>query len=429
MNDSIFQNSSLKTIHEILRIDPDMLSAVVPETAQPDATLFDVLGEPLIGIIRKDAEAREAFLRACCFEAPFGESWIHQTGVEGPYLSLELASAALDPEQYRATMAGIALSLNNAIPYDYRALAAERLLQVGPGAFLEEFRRVANTTEPLPLRQLDVKIGLRTDGIDHLFDIPETLAERLDLLKAASVAKTLESRAVLARRIVQRAAPQGHTQKFSKAQATGNEGLRSAAAEELIAQDAATDLIDPSDYLVVWDQELATPSMAETALTLAELLRIVLLCPEFKLPDTTVRPILVDFYRAVLKVSGRAIIGLSGGVFYVEHGADAHPSYFYMGRDAVIGKGCTIDCVGGVVLQRGSFLGGGFMPILIHTHKHIRKAGELGVAERKKILPCVFAARTGARLPMDAIGIFETADYIGQEASPYTGISAIPFDS
>jgi hypothetical protein len=95
-----------------------------------------------------------------------------------------------------------------------------------------------------------------------------------------------------------------------------------------------------------------------------------------------------------------------------------------MGRDAVIGKGCTIDGVGGAILQQGSFLGGGFMPILIHTHKHIRNAGEPGVAERKRVQPAVFVAMAGARLPMTAIGIFETADFTRSE-TPYEGILAI----
>ncbi|WP_346133793.1 hypothetical protein [Lentzea roselyniae] len=192
-------------------------------------------------------------------------------------------------------------------------------------------------------------------------------------------------------------------------------GMAAAAseAERLIAEDVRTSMASPSDYLVPWDQEF--PGVNGTNLTLAELMRIVLMCPEFKLPDTTVRPILVDFYRSVLRTGGRSIVGLAAGVFHVEHGTLSAPSYYYQGRDAILGKGIVIDCVGGAILQEGSFLGGGFMPILIHTHKHIRGSGEAAASERKRIHPCTFVAEAGARFPMHAVGLFETVDYLGKE--------------
>lgn len=406
-------------VETLLAMTPDTLSTV---GVAPDGP--ETFGSEVAARLPRDETALEAFLSTLRFEVPFGESWLHQPGAKSPYLSLELASGVLSTEEYRDAVAGIVLSDSPSIPFDYRALAAEALAECGPGRWSGELQRAVTETTPIPVRGLDTKVGIRTDGIDHLFDIPETIDERLALLRTAGALKTAESRALLAHRVLARTGAME-----TDTAATPADALVSAEAEWLIAEDTETAMISPQDYLVQWDQELAVPEGGSHPLTLAELLRITLLSPEYKLPDIKVRPALVDFYRSVLRISGRVTIGLGSGVFYVEHGTEANPSYFYMGRDSVLGKGCTIDGVGGAVLQQGSFLGGGFMPVLVHTHKHIRKSGEPGAAERKRVLPCVFAAETGARMPMDAIGIFETADYLDGQSSPHAGIRAIGLDA
>ncbi len=386
---------------QLLRLAPDML---------PEVTDRESARSTIADRIKTDEAASALFGQACRFEAPFAGSWLHGPGEKSAYLSLEMAADSLDDEEYRTTLAEIVLSTSPAIPYDFRGLAAAELVRIGPGEFTAVLQQVVTSFEPLPSRALAAKINVPTDGIDHLFDIPGTAAGRVALLAAASRAKTLESRYLLATRIL------GQSAERPTAPST---------PERLIAEDVGTSMISPSDYLVHWDQEFDDANGAR--LTLAELMRIVLLCPEFKLPDATVRPVLVDFYRSVLRISGRSIIGIAAGVFHVEHGTLATPSYYYQGRDAILGKGCVIDCVGGAILQRGTFLGGGFMPILIHTHKHIRQAGASGASERKKILPCLFVAEAGARFPMDAVGLFETVDYLGKKA-PYPGIRALPLD-
>ncbi|WP_414939373.1 hypothetical protein [Amycolatopsis sp. cmx-11-51] len=389
----------IEDLSTLLRPAKDMLA----EVSDKEAALAQVTSQ-----IKNDAAARALFAQACRFEAPFTASWVHGPGDNSPYLSLELAASSLDDDRYRAQLADIVLSTSTSIPFDYRALAAEKLAQLGTGEFAGALKEVVDSYEPLPVRGLQAKIAVPTDGIDHLFDIPDTVTGRLNILIAASRAKTLESRYLLAGRLlgngVQVTEPAGEP-------------------ERLILEDVGTTMVSPSDYLVPWDQEF--PGENGSNLTLAELMRITLMCGEFQLPDTTVRPILVDFYRSVLRTGGRSIIGLAAGVFHVEHGTLATPSYYYQGRDAILGKGCVIDCVGGAVLQAGSFLGGGYMPILIHTHKHIRKSNQAAASERKQILPCIFAAEAGARYPMDAIGLFETVDYLGRE-TPYEGIRAIP---
>ncbi|MFF5176356.1 hypothetical protein ACFY3U_27565 [Micromonospora sp. NPDC000089] len=405
--------SLLSKLPALLRANAEILDAVHGSAADRKA-VRDELRAALVS----DPEAFELFTSVCCYQAPYGESWVHGPGEDGPYLSLDIAADALDEHRYRRLMVAVVTTDSPAVPYDYRALAAAALVRVGLGDHLPELQALADSPD-LPVRGLGAKLVSRTDGIDHLFDIPETVADRLALLRAASAAKTNETRRRLVRRVLDAI---GH--RAPTAEQVVADAYLSPEAEHLIAEDLAGGLGVPRDYLMVWD-EIPVPDAGGNGLTVAELLRIVLLCGEFKLPDATVRPVLIDFYRSVLRISGRAIVGLAAGVFHVEHGVEANPSLFYLGRDAVLGKGCVIDCVGGAVIQSGSFLGGGFIPILIHTHKHIRSAGEPGSAERKQVLPCVFAAKAGARLPMEAIGIFESADYLDGKPISHAGIHVI----
>lgn len=410
-------------IRRLLRVTPDMFGVVAEGHGEQE-----LLDRVSAGVGR-DEQTYQAFLELCRFITPYHQSWLHQPGEKSPYLSLEVARTALDERRHRALLGEIVLSASPSIPYDYRALAAAELARAGADTLAGRLLRAVREAEPPRMRSVATKLESLTDGIDHIFEIPSTVEGRLELLRQATAVKTTENRARLACRILRANGLATEAveavEAFEQAVRIDGPALTSAEAERLIAEDAANELVEPADHLIPWDQELATPRPGGPALTLAELLRITLLAGEFKLPDATVRPVLIDFYRAALRISGRVVIGLGAGLFYVEHGADAHPSYFYLGRDAVVGKGCSIDVVGGAVLQQGSFVGGGFVPLLIHTHKHLRRSGEPGVAERKKVLPAIFVAETGARLPMETVGIFETADHLGAEQSPYPGIRAL----
>lgn len=402
---------------ELLQLAPDLFDELAPDAASKTSICARVVAE-----LRSDDRVRGAFLRSCRYEGSLGATWIHAAGEDQDYLSFELLEQALSPGERTAAFAEILLSDSTAIPYDYRAQAGEKLLALDPSAYRPRIEKILSELRVSGLRSTADKLLSPTDGIDHLFPIPATVEERLAMLERASAKKTEESRFLLCFRLSRAlgwSAPGAETYGALEQLLAG--AFSCAEAEKRIAADVTCRLIHPADYLVPWDQELLAPH------TLAELLRITLMCGEFKLPDSTVRPALVRFYRSVLRISGRAIIGLAAGVFHVEHGSLAAPSYCYMGRDSALGKGCVVDGVGGVVVESGAFLGGGFMPILIHTHKHLRNANEPGIAERKRILPCVFGADRGARLPMHAIGLFETAEYLEHE-SPYPGIRALALD-
>ncbi|PIH11583.1 hypothetical protein CTJ10_12555, partial [Staphylococcus epidermidis] len=124
-------------------------------------------------------------------------------------------------------------------------------------------------------------------------------------------------------------------------------------------------------------------------------------------------------------IPGRAVVGIGSGFLYVEHGSEAEPSYVHIGQDAIVGKGVTLDTVGGIVLGRESFIGGGFLPLLIHTHKHITSPGASAATERLLISRTGFVADKGARYPMGVVGMFECTDYVNRE-TPFKGIRVVP---
>ena len=93
-----------------------------------------------------------------------------------------------------------------------------------------------------------------------------------------------------------------------------------------------------------------------------------------------------------------------------------------------MGKSFYVETCGGAVLLSNSYLGGGFIPILIHTHTHIPQKEMSGISERKNILRCIFLAERGARFPMDKSLLFEAANFIGKK-TPFTGISALALDN
>lgn len=355
-----------------------------------------------------------AFKSALRFESGFESSWIHGLGGHSPYLSLELF--AFVPQDMRATwISELILDLNPLIPFDFKAECLELLAKSEGGLHSFQLRaREVLTDLPIPrVRSLEKQVFSVGDGIDHLFEVPLDWDSRLKLVSDVSVHYSkLNIRSLLARSLVR------------ESNSSTKRGYFSSEAEARIEADLAQPFLMGCDFLVDWAGEV---SCQNGTWTLAEILRVVMLAPEFSLPDERVRRTLLGFYRSALKLSGRSIIGLGAGVFHVEHGLLCEPSYFYIGRDAVVGKGVRIDTVGGFLMESGSFVGGGFSPILIHTHKHIRAKEVNASQERKKILPCIFLATRGSRLPMSHVGIFETADFLGTD-SPYAGIKGIPIE-
>lgn len=356
-----------------------------------------------------------AFARALVFEEGFESSWVHGAGERTPYLSLDLLEVL--PLGERAARARLAAFSRSALtPFDFRAAAADILAGDTEGDPRKEF--AGELTAPAPRRRSREEMYfLDGDGIDHLFDVPRTAEERLALYARAAEAGAGAQRRLLARRLCGLTGvdfPAGDQRPYA-----------SERAEALIAADARGRLIRGADYLVDWNELVGSEAGTWTT---AEILRMISFSPESRLPDRRTRRVLLAYFRSVLRVSGRSTVGLGAGVFHVEHGTMAAPSYFYVGRGAVIGKGTMIDAVGGFVMEESSFVGGGFSPILIHTHKHLQAASGLAAQERKKIAACVFHARRGARLPMTHAGIFETADYLGA-SSPYPGIAALALDA
>lgn len=364
---------------------------------------------------RGDSEALATLTRLLTFEPATAFSWLHGRGRTSPYASLEILDAL--PAPLAAELAWqAALSAEGLLPFDYRALAFARLAEfhLTPA----RARQLAELIERAPAvrwRSDEEKLRLPTDGIDHLFAMPADLESKLQLLASVTRECTAGQIALLAGRLLR---AQGWPAPEEEAIA----GLRNLEVESMIEGDLSCAFLKGTDYLVPWDRILSC------GLTFAELSRLLLFSGELHMPSPSPRLELMAAQRACLRTSGRSIIGLKAGTFHVEHGTLAAPSYFYMGRDSALGKGCVIDNIGGAVMLSESFLGGGFMPILIHTHKHRRRAGESAIQERQFITPGVFVALTGHRLPMSCTGILEMTDYLGKN-SPYPGMTCWPIQA
>jgi hypothetical protein len=344
-------------------------------------------------------------------------SWLYARGTQG-FLIFDLAFKLLPEDGFRKLLCSILLSDEVLIPYDYRAAAGALWASEGGAsrpAELARIRQAASQPVENDRRSFRDKVLLSTDGVDHLFDAHRPAAETLDLLRAASLKATRLNVHTLARRVLSQL-----SQWNGDEPPVAADSFVSPAILEMVAADLQQPLIQPTDYVAQWDSMYGTDN--GVGISLAELLRVILLEPTWQLPDTQVRRTVTGFYRSVLKISSRALIGLTGGIFHVEHGTRVNPSFFYMGADAIIGKGCKIDVVGGIALCSKSFVGGGFIPLLIHTHKHLSGNGLGGSDERKNILPCIVGVGSRTRIPMHSVGLFEAADFLGKD-SPYKGVS------
>lgn len=357
------------------------------------------------------------------FDESFAFSWLLEQGTEQPYLILEMLSQ-FEVGQRCDLLWQAAISDSTLMPFDFRALCLELLSKelacVNFGLRREQIELAQTLIKEAPAPQIRnnlEKLKLPTDGIDHLFEMPETLEVKLKVLREVSRQASHAQRAKLLERFLK-------ALNESEVGTPDPIGFRNLTVEQLIQEDVNCSFIRPTDYLVPWDQIF---KVQDLSFTLAELTRLILFSDDLQVPSPRSRLAVLAFHRTCLKTSGRAIIGLKAGTFHVEHGTLATPAYFYMGRDSALGKGLLIDNVGGAVILSEAFLGGGFMPILIHTHKHLRSKGESAIRERQVVRPGIFLAESGKRLPMSSLGILETTDWL-QTPSPWEGIGCYPID-
>lgn len=395
------------------------------EFSKSEQQHLDNLFEDLVAKAFRDGVLGDVLQNALSFDELHASSWIHRDVSPGTYWSLGIIGRVglLSPEsQAWVALWQIAIDPTRLLmPYDFRALMLEMILNNSSSELIHSLLASLepNTLPTLPLRSAETFYTAPGDGIDHLFHIPATNEERVALLTFAA---TTLSRQHVTTLMYRARAKRKISNPSSKRRSVGP-ALSSETVFAAIAEDVQTDFIEPHDYLVPWAAEI---SFGGQTYTLAELLRIVAMTEISVLPDLKLRNLCLSFYRAVLKICGRSTIGLSAKIFHVEHGIRADASIFYLGRDAILGKGLAVDVVGGFAVLSGAFLGGGYMPILIHTHKHVREVGSAKASsERKKILPACFLARANARLPMTYVGLWETADFL-QKASPISGIESFP---
>lgn len=350
-------------------------------------------------------------------------SWVHREASAGYWCleTLRQQGAVFSRSNLWKELLELALDPQNLLmPYDYRALLLECIADMCEASLLREWLRARLASQVLAPKlrtQLDFALG-QGDGIDHLFPIPGDSNSMNALVLSAAMLFGERNVATLEARF-----RSALGESSNRVEWMAPDSLVNAEVLALVDQDTGAKFIRATDYLMPWSMELAIDR--SYSYTLAEVLRIVAMGGMSSTPDTATRSLCVAFYRNALKVSGRSTVGLSAKIFHVEHGSRAEASLFYMGRDVILGKGLMIDVVGGFAALTGSFLGGGYMPIIIHTHKHLRSAAGKASGERKEILPACFVARSNARLPMSYVGLWESADYLNS-SSPFAGIESYP---
>lgn len=366
--------------HELLGVDvSDFEAAAEFLHTNWDA---ETLAAGLCAVALGGAEARFSFL----FSAK-----------DGAHLLMH-AVERFNAEQRAALLTNFALSDSLYLPYDLRAAAFASL---GSAPISTKMSDRLAAIAALPARRYKNLALSPSNDIDHNFHIPAERVDRDRLLEAAAVTAMRRARARLARRAM------GEVESDPAA------GDTLAPVRIYVPRNATTRFADTvsahgmdwRDFLIDWNEVLVETQYEDY--TVAEILRLLLLDSEYHLPGYAQRALADAVHVNLLKTFCGATIGLKAGVLFVEHGFRPEGSFFLLSENAILGKSCVVDATGVVLIEAKAFLGGGFSPILIHTHKHTRASG---ADERKCVAPTGFLARNGARLPMDFVGLLEVMD-------------------
>ncbi|PHM50722.1 hypothetical protein [Xenorhabdus miraniensis] len=379
-------------------------------------SLIDFIEEKI-----KDYDVKwvEVFLKCINVDEESYGSFLLNTEIDNEltilYLLHKIYLNSVEIEWLEESILNAVIAINPLITFDYRMLLAEFIIKKTKKkenikSNLLNFIQKNKCISKLKRRKQYEKWKLATDGIDHIYPIPDNNDELDLIIYHASKNCTILNIITVIERVL----------FLSKAEMEPDAYYNNNVFEN-IKNDLTSCLLSPLDWIVSWDKEVV--EFEGFNYSIAELLRILLLNGRYHIPDKRKRTLLLSFYRSVLRISSGAIIGLEAGVFHVEHGSLCSPSWYYMGRFSALGKGCKVDGVGGFAMLKGAFAGGGFIPILIHTHKHISSNGNTGIKERKVIKPCILEMKKYSRIPMSFIGIYEAVDYLEYDA-PYNGLTS-----
>jgi hypothetical protein len=411
---------------EIISLNSDSIDEL-PKAVKSE--LIDALAD---GLGRRDELWFTAVSELLAGSGGYEYSWLLSRGARHPFLIIDILndmvlSEKIKPDDLSKIILSALVSESTQATFDLQHHLLDFFVRLGLPLYEADIGLMVDIIKNAPCsvhKSKESMIFQKSDGIDHVFPIPSSFEKRSEILSLTTLNGRLKNRALMLHRLLGAKSPsfQADYDAASFSKVNMQTPYLAGEALEFIKADSGSILLDPQDFLAQWTEIVV--DYEGYSYSLAEVLRMVLLDPQSAFPDPLHRKLLGGFYRQCLRISQGAIIGLKAGVFHVEHGSLACPSLVYMGRRSILGKGCIVDGVGGVVLGEEAFLGGGFIPILIHTHKH---AGGAGVNERKSILPAIFLAENSARLPMHSSGIFETYDYI-LEKSPFKGIRGIKID-
>ncbi|MBN8808410.1 MAG: hypothetical protein J0I47_09275 [Sphingomonas sp.] len=347
-------------------------------------------------VLRAGSEWRASFLLA---------------GAKGKYPIL-MAADLLSPSARRSLLVDIIVSDSLYVPFPLRAAAGAALQSddLGDRITTDALRGCANAASRRRYKDLSAS---PSNDIDHDFEIPDRRDERSALLLESARTAMVRDRATVCRRLLDL----GEDHPPITESCAPKHAYVPRNADELFASFTAPGLRWP-DFVIEWNEILTETPLEQY--TTAEVLRLLLLDPEYHLPGRRQRAVADAVHLNLLRTFPGATIGLRAGVLFVEHGFTPEASFFILGEGAIVGKACVLDGTGVVVVEDGAFLGGGLSPMLIHTHRHVAGGGS---RERKMVKAAGFRAARASRLPMDFVGLLEV-DQLDSDRWP--GLANIP---
>jgi len=152
-------------------------------------------------------------------------------------------------------------------------------------------------------------------------------------------------------------------------------------------------------------------------LTIHDLCRLIIACPENASSSIAARATTTAFFRQVFAIGYACNIGLEARPFFIDHGFGPTgeqldwPSYVFIPAGAIWGKGAGVDVScgvafgGGVDLSErkgrdGAYIGGSWSSTLYHGHSHVGgNRASAGAESRERILHFGLTVEDGRRLP------------------------------
>jgi hypothetical protein len=387
---------------------------VFRQIRETDTVNWESLVSRAVRTLKTDSSLRNMLLS---YDPRFDGSWIYanlgdltKEQNETSVLT-SILPQCVSPETLTHELALVISKPSNSIPHDvlceYAQIVIDLWDRIGSKPqedLLELIRR--SPQSPFDIEELSLKecALLHGDSIDHLYRVPRNQKDLSDWLTRFATAYRQRTASALVKRL---------ESSLTSIKAPSPSVVDEQEVEQILRKQFQCPLQTCSDYQVNW-REAVRNSKGERML-LTEISKTLCLDGHAHQACLQMRRNVINFYRAVFKISRNAVIGLTSGLFHAEHGLKSDPSYFFCGPNVIFGKGVLVDLVGGLVVGSKAFIGGGFLPVLLHTHKHTSASVNDAANERFKISRHCLFIKPGSRIKMGEKRMIEAAEYLSRE--------------